>query len=276
MSRLAPKMDVLRALFARSGNQCAFPGCTQPLINNKNEFIGQVCHIEAAMPGGPRYNMNSCDEHRRSYTNLMLLCYQHHIETDDDDVYSVDNLKEMKYAHEKLFEKTDFKIDEAELYKLSSEMDRYWDNIEILNKFGHMGSGSGLQIEINAKATFFNILEELYESIDGIQNLLKLLRKSDDNLVHDFYSLLDKKGLPKTIFEDILYYENPFENRNWEFHYIGVPNIILMLRINILNIEIKYLEEYLKTNRNDLLAKDRLDKAKLKFKDFAQTAIYTD
>jgi hypothetical protein len=49
-----------------------------------------------------------------------------------------------------------------------------------------------------------------------------------------------------------------------------------MLRINILHIEIKYLEEYLKTNRNDLLAKDRLDKAKLKFKDFAQTAIYTD
>ena len=51
MSRLAPKIDVLKALFARSGNQCAFPGCTQPLMNEKNKFIAQVCHIEAAMRG---------------------------------------------------------------------------------------------------------------------------------------------------------------------------------------------------------------------------------
>ncbi len=48
MARLAPKAEILRALFARSGNQCAFPGCTQPLINDKNKFIAQVCHIEAA------------------------------------------------------------------------------------------------------------------------------------------------------------------------------------------------------------------------------------
>jgi len=51
LARLAPNTNVLRALFARSGNQCAFPGCTQPIINSKNKFIGQVCHIEAASEG---------------------------------------------------------------------------------------------------------------------------------------------------------------------------------------------------------------------------------
>lgn len=41
MARKEPKKEVLRALFAKTGNQCAFPGCKNKLINNKNKFIGQ-------------------------------------------------------------------------------------------------------------------------------------------------------------------------------------------------------------------------------------------
>ena len=92
MARLAPKTDVLRALFMRSGNQCAFPGCTQPLVNDKNKFIAQVCHIEAASEGGERFNPDGNDEHRRSYENLLILCYPHHIETNDVEEYPVDRL----------------------------------------------------------------------------------------------------------------------------------------------------------------------------------------
>ena len=46
MAPLTPKTEILRALFARSGNQCAFPVCAQPLVNDKNKFIAQVCHID--------------------------------------------------------------------------------------------------------------------------------------------------------------------------------------------------------------------------------------
>jgi hypothetical protein len=83
LAGLAPKLETIRALFARSGNQCAFPGCIHPLVNDKQKFIGQVCHIEAAMPEGERYNPEQNDEQRRSYENLLILCYQHHIETDE-------------------------------------------------------------------------------------------------------------------------------------------------------------------------------------------------
>ncbi len=40
----------------------------------------------------------------------------------------------MKNAHERLFEKTSYKIDEAELYKLSADMEKYWGDIERINK----------------------------------------------------------------------------------------------------------------------------------------------
>ena len=56
MARLAPKLEVLRTLFALSGNQCAFPGCNHSLISNKGTFITEICHIEAANEGGERYN----------------------------------------------------------------------------------------------------------------------------------------------------------------------------------------------------------------------------
>lgn len=39
MTRKAPKLDTLRALFAKSENCCAFHGCKNKIINNKNKLI---------------------------------------------------------------------------------------------------------------------------------------------------------------------------------------------------------------------------------------------
>ncbi|MCK0201371.1 hypothetical protein [Ornithobacterium rhinotracheale] len=44
-------------LYAMSGNQCAFPGCIQSFFNPDDKAnISNICHIEAAEPGGQRYN----------------------------------------------------------------------------------------------------------------------------------------------------------------------------------------------------------------------------
>lgn len=73
MARKAPTQPVLRALFVLSRNQCAFPGCNYyVLINDKDQFVGQICHIEVAEPGDERYNPGSDDEYRRSQENLLL------------------------------------------------------------------------------------------------------------------------------------------------------------------------------------------------------------
>lgn len=276
MSRIAPKIDVLRALFARSGNQCAFHGCTHPIINSKNKFIGQVCHIEAAMEGGERFNPESNDEYRRSYENLLILCYPHHIETDDVDEYPVNRLAQMKNEHEQLFEKSDFKIDEAELIKLSYKMEKYWSDVERLNKVDHIFADTGLAMEVNGENSFFDVIASAYDAVDGIQNLLESLHKSDETLKQDFESFLSKKGISKELFDDIPYYKNPFENRNWESHNLGTPNWLQRLRIDLAHIEVKYLEEYLKTNSNDLIAKNSFENSKKRLKEYAKTAMHID
>ena len=100
VKRLAPKQDVLRKLYIKSGNECAFPGCHNVLVNEKGTFVGEVCHIEAALPGGERFNPNMTNEERRSYDNLMLMCHYHHVETDDVKEYPVEKMKQIKRDHE--------------------------------------------------------------------------------------------------------------------------------------------------------------------------------
>ncbi|WP_415282467.1 HNH endonuclease [Candidatus Nitrososphaera sp. FF02] len=51
-------------------------------------MFGEICHIEAAESGGPRYNSKQTDEDRRHYDNLILLCRNHHKATDDEVTFS--------------------------------------------------------------------------------------------------------------------------------------------------------------------------------------------
>lgn len=101
--RLAPRGETLRELFLRSGKICAFPGCAALMMDEKGNFIGQLCHIEAAEPGGERFNHLMTNEQRRHVSNLLLMCYPHHVETNDTAVFTVDRMQQIKADHESRF-----------------------------------------------------------------------------------------------------------------------------------------------------------------------------
>lgn len=98
--RLTPTKNVLRELYLKSGNQCAFPNCVQPIINKDGVFVAELCHIEAALPGGERFNPAQTNEQRRAFENLLLLCHRHHKVTDDVELYPVKRMREIKESHE--------------------------------------------------------------------------------------------------------------------------------------------------------------------------------
>jgi len=105
--RLAPRSAVLRELFLRSGNLCAYPGCNKLMLGESGTFVGQLCHIEAAETGGERFNENMTNEQRRAAANLMLMCYEHHVETNDFAVFPVPRMQQIKADHEKRFSHPD-------------------------------------------------------------------------------------------------------------------------------------------------------------------------
>ena len=273
MARLAPQYNTLKALFARSGNQCAFPGCTHALFNLKNDFIGQLCHIEAALPGGRRYNETQTDEGRRAYSNLLLLCYAHHIEIDRNSEFTVERLQNIKQRHEAIH-KADFQIEEAEILKVAKEMEEYWERIERLNRLEH--SMPELAFEIDVKKDFFDILTNIRNSLDFIEKLTQSLWESDEDLLKEFHSMLARKNISPSIFSDVRYYENPFVNRNWEIHNLGIPNWLTNIQIDLIHLEVKYLEEYALSHIQDITVTEKLERAKARLAELAQHSTRVD
>jgi hypothetical protein len=70
------------------------------LVQDKT-IVGEICHIRAASPSGPRYDPQQTIVQRHSYDNLLLLCANHHTTIDDDpEAYTVERLIKMKSDHE--------------------------------------------------------------------------------------------------------------------------------------------------------------------------------
>lgn len=109
-----PKIKTIKKLFGLSGNKCYFPKCNADLIDrNSNQVIGEICHIKARSPGGPRFDANQTDIERNDFTNLILLCPTHHEVIDsDEESYTFERLNKIKSDHESKYKETDVLNDE--------------------------------------------------------------------------------------------------------------------------------------------------------------------
>ncbi len=103
VKRLAPTSDTVRRLFLLSGNQCAFQGCNHSIITEDGTYVGELCHICAAEEGGERFDHKQTNEDRRQFDNLLLLCRDHHVVTNDVVEYPVERMRKMKADHENRF-----------------------------------------------------------------------------------------------------------------------------------------------------------------------------
>lgn len=92
----------LKLLFGKSGFYCAFPHCTNRLIENETEHdeaavLAYIAHIVGSSDNGPRADPDMSEPDKNAYYNLVLLCGHHHPLVDKQDhSYSVDELHEWK------------------------------------------------------------------------------------------------------------------------------------------------------------------------------------
>jgi hypothetical protein len=98
----APTERDVKKLFALSLNQCAFPNCIQSIFTLSDEMIGEICHIKAQSPNGPRYDPVQTEAERHSFENLILFCRNHHKIVDDQpEKYTIEWLAKIKKEHER-------------------------------------------------------------------------------------------------------------------------------------------------------------------------------
>lgn len=99
----ALSLATIKRLFALSGNKCAFPNCNTPLVEDSGTVTGEICHIRAASPGGPRFDKMQSECERHGAANLLLLCARHHKLIDSEpEKYTTSVLEQFKQAQKQL------------------------------------------------------------------------------------------------------------------------------------------------------------------------------
>jgi hypothetical protein len=90
----------------RSGDRCAFPGCTKHLTvdapNGGDAIVlGEAAHMAGEKPDAPRYIASMSDEQRDHYDNLIYLCGDHHTQIDKQHThFPIPSLQRIKIDHE--------------------------------------------------------------------------------------------------------------------------------------------------------------------------------
>lgn len=242
MARHSITQQTLRALFARSGNGCAYPGCHQELVDEEDLFVGQICHIEAAAPNGPRYNPRQTDEDRRSGDNLILLCYPHHKKTDDAGRFATQALKEMKAAHESRLGANSYCVSNALIVALAAEMDDFWDTVSRISR------------------------------VEGPERPFPM---AIDPLGVD--EILTEIGVSQTFLSDLLEIARIGQAEgDWVGFHIGVPNHLIRLSLLLAQLRVRYYEQACLARPGDELLLGRLVESRSGLHDLAQSSSHVD
>lgn len=192
--RKDPKLSVMKALFTKSGNQCAYPECREPVIDDRNILVAEVCHINAVKKQDARWNVDLDDEYLRSYDNLIILCHRHHKRIDAlENEYPIQKLKAMRDNHEDLMAFSGFTPSDSAIAQSIfdlTEKSFTWnlefvaDEVEALIKDGLIWAQQHTnRMEQNVCAVLDAQLHFLY---------LSLLTRLTKNLIIDFISKQEK------------------------------------------------------------------------------------
>ena len=269
-----PRNSDIRALLIRTGNQCAHPGCSHPLVNERNQFIAQICHIEAAAPGGPRYNPSMSDEARRASSNLLVLCYRHHVESNDTGQYTVEVLRDIKRAHEAQFAATPFTPDASVVESIAREVAEYWRNVDHANSSEHIVPE--IRIEIDADATAQSLIRSLWAELDRLDLELDELARSADRLPQEVRDALVKAGYELGTWDGLIGPENPTHNWNWEWINLGIGTLRSRIRVLLEQLDVRVLELELLTDPSNERVRERLAERRAASLDGARRCVIVD
>lgn len=264
-----PRNANVRAVLVRCGNRCAYPGCTHPIINERGQFIAQLCHIEAAAPGGPRFNPAMSDEERPSDSNLILLCYRHHVETDDIAMFPVGRLHEMKRSHELQFAGEPFAISDETVGKITREAEEYWRSVGRANSLEHVVPH--LRMDIDASASVVELIGSLRETLASLRRVHNSLTSSAKALPEDVRRALDSLGYDTRPWDQARHYSDPIVNRDWEWLHLGLPNHMSRLSVLLDQLELRILERDLAADPVNATLQSRIADLRAEFLDGARS-----
>ena len=240
--------EVMRLLYAHSGNRCAYPDCTNPIFEDDGQLTGECCHIKAFSPGGPRYDASQTDEERNGVDNLMLMCSRHHAIVDKNvDRYTVEVLQEYKQMHEEKYSAETLRLTEEQLRYLQMCSDNFWRRIERIDQ--EEEDLADLKMKVEASESIEDLLEDVKNEIYAINDIIDDIISADYKLIDNIRDILVEYKIDLGEFDRQLESRgsSDFARHNWEYTNLAVPNILARLKMQYLQLAVKLLEELSKT-----------------------------
>lgn len=216
MARKAPTSSVIKRLFAKSGNRCAYENCTNSLVDEEGNVLGEICHIEAASEKGSRYNPMSDDEDRRSFDNLILLCERHHKIVDNNPhKYTADYLKNIKESHQRNYTEDDFNIADSSVNKVIQEIEK-----QFVQKNSNLGNGQQYILQ----ADTINLNTNQDKENDGTKKPTKKTIKSKIELISAILGIIALILTILSRFTAVLPNLNPYKS-----HLLLISTVLFMI-----------------------------------------------
>lgn len=263
----------IKILFGKSGNKCAFPNCNHNLIDENNNIMCEMAHIEARSNNGPRANKTKTIKERNKAENLICLCYNHHKVIDKyKDKYTVDVLRKMKQEHEEKYSGT-HSFDYDKIFEINRDFFDYIDRMKKINYNTPPYIPEELRKKIKFHKDFDGVIKYIKANIKYIRNLHLDIIKYFEELNEKILSNMKELGYETLIWEN--QDDNDFIAPFWEEMCIGGSNCFDDIKIYLTYIEILYYIEFLKTNEDKEVEK-RLDRLKYKFEKMCRDACYYD
>lgn len=243
-----------KMLWGRAANRCAFPDCSQELViesieTNAASFIGEVCHIIAKEPSGPRRTPSLQSEELDEYSNLILLCRNHHKMVDDQpDIYTIQCLRDMKKTHEEWVRKSLNQFDAAKQYdeEIYAAYTEEWvkrcdlDNWKAWSS--HVLGGGQPQMSYSRDKELEELREWLFSRIwPGRYIELEAAYKNFLHVLIDFQNIFRRHAKEVGINRELLLTEKIYQiddwdppryerlSREYDFHVALVEDLILEL-----------------------------------------------
>jgi len=135
----------IKPLWANSAGRCAFLACGKRLCGEETKehapyTIGEMAHIKGEKPTSNRYDAGQDATERNSYSNLILLCPNHHTlidKNENEEKFPVDLLHEMKAQHEEFISKRlEVRVFENKYELASSLIPLLAENFQVWKSYG--------------------------------------------------------------------------------------------------------------------------------------------
>lgn len=162
-----------KLLWARAGNQCAFPDCVQPLTEDLHDadsstlrvqgvVLGEEAHIRSGQSDGPRYEAAYPVDSIDTYENLILLCPTHHTLVDKDKGrgFTTEQLLSIKSAHEAQLNAQRSTTERARLQaeeRTATAVAR-WGEARYIQEFGRLTYGLNQAVPVIRESNFDSLI----------------------------------------------------------------------------------------------------------------------